>query len=169
MASFETPEAVLEAARRTREAGYRCLDAFTPYPVEGLAEAIGSAQSRLPLWVLIGGLCGGLGGFGLQYFSMVHNYPYDVGGRPANSWPAFVPITFELTILAAALVAVFGMLAANGLPRPHHPVFDAPGFERATLDRFFLCVEARDPRFEKDATRRFLESLNPKDVADVAC
>ncbi|MNX93683.1 hypothetical protein D3C86_1258790 [compost metagenome] len=158
---------MLEAARRAREAGYRCLDAFTPYPVEGLAEATGSAQSRLPLWVLIGGLCGGLGGFGLQYFAMVHNYPYDVGGRPANSWPAFVPITFELTILAAALVAVFGMLAANGLPRPHHPVFDAPGFERATLDRFFLCIEAQDPKFEGEVTRHFLESLNPKDVADV--
>ncbi|HEY9899072.1 MAG TPA: DUF3341 domain-containing protein [Pantanalinema sp.] len=169
MACFETQEEVLDAAKHARAAGYRRMDAFTPYPIEGLSEAIGFERIRLPLLVLIGGICGCVGGFGMQYVAMVHGYPYDVGGRPLNSWPSFVPITFEVTILVAALAAVFGMLVASGLPRPHHPVFAVPGFERATFDRFFLCIEAEDPMFERDATRRFLEALNPTDVSDVPC
>ena len=167
LAEFDTPEDLVTAAERVYADGYRCLDAYTPFPVHGLAETIGFHSNRLPLLVLIGGILGAGAGFFSQYWAAVIDYPLNVGGRPLNSWPAFVPITFEVTILVAALTAVLGMLALNGLPQPYHPVFNAPRFALATRDRFFLCVEAGDPRFDPEATRQFLESLGAKEVTDV--
>ena len=152
MAEFDTPTAVVAAARRAYEAGYRRMDAFTPYPIEELTEAIGFRHTKLPLLVLIGGIVGALTGYGLQYWASVIYYPLNVGGRPLHSWPSFIPVTFEMTILVAALTAVLGMLALNGLPQPYHPVFSAPNFDLASRNHFFLCIEAQDPRF--DAKRR---------------
>jgi hypothetical protein len=168
MAEFESPEELLVAAQRAHREGYRRLDAHSPFPIHGLAEAIGVRRTWLPLLVLIGGMLGALVGYGTQYYVAVIDYPINVGGRPFNSWPSFIPITFEVTILFAALTTVLGMLALNGLPMPYHPVFNAPRFALATHDRFFLCIEATDPRFDREVTRRFLESLNAKEVSDVA-
>jgi hypothetical protein len=162
MAEFDNSEALLGAARRTYEEGYRKMDAYTPYPIEGLAEAIGFHRSRIPALVLASGIIGGLAGFSLQYWINVISYPLNVGGRPLNSWPSFIPVTFELTILCAAFAAVFGMLTLNRLPMLYHPVFNAPRFELATRDRFFLCIEAEDPRFDRQRTRSFLEGLSPR-------
>jgi hypothetical protein len=159
MAEFHEPAALVAAARRAREAGYRRLDGYSPFPIEELAEALGFHHSRLPLLVLAGAIAGAVGGYGLQYWASVIEYPLNVGGRPYHSWPAFIPPTFETTILFAALTAVLGMLALNGLPEPYHPVFNVPSFALASKDRFFLCVEAGDPRFDTDETRRFLEGL----------
>ena len=167
LAEFEAPEELVAAAERAYADGYRRLDAYTPFPVHGLAEAIGFHTNRLPLLVLIGGIVGAGAGFLSQYWAAVIDYPINVGGRPLNSWPAFIPITFEVTILVAALTAVLGMLALNGLPQPYHPVFNAPRFALATRDRFFLCIEAADPRFDAEATRKFLENLGAKEVTDV--
>jgi hypothetical protein len=167
MAEYDTTEHLLEAARRAHEAGYTRLDAFTPFPVEGLAEAIGFERTRVPVITFIGGLIGCLGGFYLQVYPNVFGYPLNIGGRPYYSWPAFIPITFELTILCAALATVFGMLALNGLPTPYHPVFNVPRFALASRDRFFLCIKARDPKFDLVATRAFLMETHPKDVAEV--
>ena len=168
MAEFETSEAVVAAVRRAYQEGYRRMDAYTPMPVEGLAEELGFHHTRLPLIVLLGGIAGGVGGFLLQYYTSVIDFPLNVGGRPLNSWPAFIPITFEMTILVAALSAVLGMLALNGLPRPYHPVFNVSRFALATRNRFFLCVEGTDPKFDLVATKRFLESLSPREVSEVA-
>jgi hypothetical protein len=168
MAEFDQPEALLASVRQAYTAGYRRMDAYTPFPVEGLAEALGFHRTRLPLVVLLGGIMGGIGGFVLQYYAAVIDYPLNVGGRPLNSWPAFIPVTFELTILVAALAAVLGMLALNGLPMPYHPVFNVPRFELATRDHFFLCIEATDPQFDRQRTRAFLEGLGPKEVTAVA-
>ena len=159
MAEFAAPEVLLSAARHAYAAGYRKMDAYSPFPVEGLAEAIGFHKNRLPLIVLIGGLLGCAGGFYLQYWVSVIGYPLNVGGRPLNSWPAFIPVTFELTILLAALFGVLGLLALNGFPMPYHPVFNVERFEFASRNRFFLCIEAADPRFEREMTRRFMEAL----------
>ncbi len=167
MAEFKDPADLVAAARRAREQGYRRMDAYTPFPIEGLAEAIGFHHSRLPLIVLIGGIVGCIGGYLLQYYISVISYPVNVGGRPIHSWPSFIPVTFEMTILVAALAAVVGMLALNGLPMPYHPVFNVPRFALATRDRFFLCIEATDPKFDREGTRRFLESLGPRGVYDV--
>jgi hypothetical protein len=167
MAEFEDVTALVTATRRARESGYRRMDAYSPFPVEELHEALGGPPTRLPLIVLIGGLCGCLGGYALQLWVSAAAYPINVGGRPFNSWPAFVPVTFECTILAAALTAVIGMLALNGLPMPYHPVFNVPGFALASRNRFFLCIEAKDSKFELEDTRRFLEMLGSKDVTTV--
>ncbi|MBP1773996.1 MAG: hypothetical protein H6Q86_2 [candidate division NC10 bacterium] len=167
LAEFEAPEDLVSAAERAYADGYRHMDAHTPFPVHGLAEAIGFHTNRVPLLVLIAGVIGAGLGFFSQYWAAVIDYPINVGGRPLNSWPAFIPITFEVTILVAALTAVLGMLALNGLPQPYHPVFNAPRFALATRDRFFLCIEATDPRFDPVATRAFLEGLGAKEVTDV--
>ncbi len=168
MAEFETADALLEAVRKAREAGYRRLDAYTPFPVEGLADALGFHTTRVPLIVLIGGLIGCFGGFFLQYYPNVIGYPLNIGGKPYDSWPSFIPITFELTILCAALSAVFGMLALNGFPTPYHPVFNAPRFELASQNRFFLLLEARDPKFDAEKTKQFLVELKAFEVSEVA-
>jgi hypothetical protein len=167
MAEFENEEELVEAVRRARSEGYRKLEAYAPQPIEGLAEEMGFHDTGLPMLVLIGGIVGALGGFAMQYYLSVINYPINVGGRPLNSWPAFIPVTFETTILLAALTAVFGMLALNGLPMPYHPVFNVDRFARASRDRFFLCIRAIDPRFSALATRQFLESCHPRGVYDV--
>jgi Protein of unknown function (DUF3341) len=167
MAEFNDPDNLLAAARRTREEGYRRMDAYTPFPVEGLSEALGFQRTWVPLLVLIGGIIGCVGGYIMQYYIAVVDYPINVGGRPLHSWPAFIVITFELTVLAAALAAVLGMLALNGLPTPHHPVFNVPRFALASRDRFFLVIEATDPKFHLEDTRRFLKSLGSREVADV--
>ena len=167
MAEFEQPEQVVNAAKSAYAAGYRKMDAYSPLPVHGLSEALGFQYTRLPMIVLIGGILGCLGGFAFQYWVSVINYPVIIGGKPMNSWPSFIPVTFECTILFAALSAVFGMLALNGLPQPYHPVFNVDRFEHATRDRFFLCIEARDPKFDRAATRVFLEGLGAHEVSEV--
>ncbi len=167
MAEFDHPEDLLAAAARARDAGFQRMDAYTPFPVHGLEEALGLRHTRLPLVVLIGGIIGGLAGYGLQYYVSVIDYPLNIGGRPYHSWPAFIPVTFETTVLFAAFAAVLGMLALNGLPTPYHPVFNVPRFELASRTHFFLCIEATDPKFDRVETERFLESLNPHGVYEV--
>jgi hypothetical protein len=167
MGKFDDADAIVRAAERAYAEGYRRMDAFTPFHIHGLAQAIGFHRSSVPLLVLIGGIVGGLGGFFLQWYSSAIDYPLNIAGRPYNSWPMFIPITFELTILGAALVAVLGTLALNGLPMPYHPVFNAPGFELATRSHFFLCIESSDPKFDLEATRRFVESLGAQEVSVV--
>jgi hypothetical protein len=167
MAEFENPNDVVSAANRTYEEGYRRIDAYSPYPLEALSEAVGVHSTKMPLIVLIGGIIGCLAGYMMQYYVHVIDYPLNVGGKPLHSWPAFIPITFECTVLGAALGAVFGMLALNGLPEPYHPVFNTPNFALASRDRFFLLIEALDPKFDREATRRFMESLGAREVTDV--
>jgi len=167
MAEFTSAEALLAAARKARDAGYGHIEAYSPFPIDGLAEATGFRRNWVPPIVLGGGLIGGLGGYFMQWYSAVVSYPINVGGRPLHSWPSFIPATFELTVLGAALAAVFGMLALNGLPRLRHPVFDVPGFDTATRNRFFLCLRADDPKFDEDAARRFLEALRPLAILEV--
>ena len=167
LAEFGSADRLITAAERTREAGYRKTDAYAPFPVHGLAEALGMTRTVLPFVVLAGGILGGLLGYSLQYYTAVIEYPLNVGGRPLHSWPAFMPITFECTVLGAALSGVLGMLALNGLPTPNHPLFAIPQFDRASRDAFFLFIRATDARFEADAVRRFLESLEPTEVIDV--
>jgi hypothetical protein len=168
MAEFEDPTSLVTATERAHHEGYRHMDAYSPYPIEELHDALGARHTRLPLIVLIGGLVGCLGGYALQYWSSVIAYPLNIGGKPLHSWPAFIPVTFECTILAAALSCVLGMLALNGLPMPYHPVFNLARFALASRNRFFLCIEAKDPKFDLEATRRFLESLEPREVSTVA-
>ena len=167
MAEFDDPNSLVAATHRAHAEGYRSMDAYSPYPIEELHEALGSHHTKLPLIVLIGGLTGCIGGYGLQYWASVVAYPLNIGGKPFHSWPAFIPVTFECTILVAALSCVLGMLALNGLPQPYHPVFNVPRFALASRNRFFLCIEAKDPKFDVDNTRRFLDSLNAREVSTV--
>lgn len=167
MAEFDNPSDAVSAARRVHEEGYTRIDAFSPYPIEELSEAIGVHRTPMSLIVLIGGLIGGALGYLMQYYILVWDYPLNVGGKPFHSWPAFIPITFECTVLGAGLFAVFGMLALNGLPEPYHPVFNAPNFALASRDRFFLCIESKDPKFDHDETWSFLTRLGARVVMDV--
>jgi hypothetical protein len=167
MAEFDSPTALVTAARQAREAGYRKMDAYSPFPIEELSEVL-HHHDRLPLVVLIGGIVGGTSGFLFQYWASAIDYPINVGGRPLLSWPSFIPVTFEMTILVAAFAAVLGMLGLNGLPMPYHPVFNVPRFEYASRNRFFLCIESSDPLFDEDVTGKFLESLEPREVCEVA-
>jgi Protein of unknown function (DUF3341) len=168
IAEFDSPAALLVAARRARAAGYRRLTAYSPFPIDDLPEALGYSESTgiRPI-VLVGGIVGALSGYLLQWWTSAVDYPINVGGRPYNSWQAFVPIVFELMVLFGALSALVGLFVLNGLPMPYHPVFNVPGFEGATRDRFFLCIQARDPRFDRDDARRFLATLDPLEVSDV--
>jgi hypothetical protein len=168
MGEFETAEQLIQAAKKTREAGYRHVDAYAPYPVEGLSEALRLHRSWVPFITLLGGLTGGLGGFGLQYWAAAITYPLNIGGRPLNSWPAFIPVTFELTVLGASLSAVLGMLALNRLPQPHHPVFNVKRITHASSDRFFLCIQARDEKFDLADTARFFQALDAHHVSEVS-
>lgn len=167
MAEFETTEAVLAAAERSFAEGYRQMEAYSPMPVDGLAEAIGFRKNGVARLVLMGGLAGAIGGFLMQTFSAVIHYPLNIGGRPYFSWPSFIPVTFECGVLLASFSAVIGMIVLNGLPRLHHPVFNAPRFAMASRDRFFLLILTRDPKFDPQGTRRFLEGLAPIDIAEV--
>ncbi|HET9569366.1 MAG TPA: DUF3341 domain-containing protein [Vicinamibacterales bacterium] len=168
MAEFDNPTALVDAATKARLAGYRKMDAYSPIPIEELNEALDLRRSRLPLLVLLGGIFGGLGGFSLEYWSSVIAYPMNVGDRPLNSWPQFIPVMFETTVLGAALTCFIGMWALNKLPQPYHPVFNVDAFGRASTDRFFLVIETTDPRFERHATWKFLEGLHPVGVSEVA-
>jgi len=167
IAEFQDPQALLDAANAVREKGYTSVDAFSPFPIHGLAEAVGFHKSRLSAIVLTMGILGGIGGFFMCWYANVISYPLNIGGKPLNSWPAWIPITFECTILLAALGAVFGMLALNGLPMPYHPVFNVRRFDSASRDKFFLVIQARDPIFRLDEARSFLQSLGPREVTDV--
>ncbi len=167
MAEFDTAAGIVRAAREVHARGYRKVDAYTPYPMEEVTDALHLHKTRVPLVVLCGGIAGLLFGWGLQYYTAVIDYPINIGGRPTNAWPAFVVPTFETTVLFSAFAALIGMLALNGLPRPYHPVFNVPAFVRASRDRFFLAVEVEDPKFELDATRELLRSLGAVDVAEV--
>ena len=168
MAEFETPDGLVHATEKARLAGYRQMDAYSPIPIEELSEALGLARTRLPKLVFLGGLLGGIGGYSLEYYCAVIAYPLNIGGRPLHSWPQFIPVTFETTVLGAALACFIGMWALNRLPQPYHPVFNVPAFARASTDRFFLCIEATDPAFKLDGTRQFLEGLHPVGVSEVA-
>lgn len=167
LVEFEKSEHLIEAIRKARRAGYRRMEAYTPFPVKEVSDSLGFTKTALPMVVLIGGIVGAICGFALQYWVQVIEYPINVGGKPYNSWPSFIIVTFEMTILFAALAAVLGMFALNGLPYPHHPLFNVPAFDRASHDRFFLYVLERDPRFDLADTTDFLRGLNPVDVYEV--
>ena len=167
MAEFERPDELLAAARQTSAAGYRKVDAYSPMPIHGLAEFVGYSPTRLPYLVFAAGILGAVVGYGLCYWVSVIEYPLNIGGRPLHSGPAFIPIAFEMSILFAVFATFFGMIIANKLPMPYHPVFNVPSFARATQDRFFLCIQATDPLFDAAATSHFLESLNPREVSHV--
>jgi hypothetical protein len=166
MAEFTEPGQLVTAARKAHDAGFRNMDAYSPMPIHGLFEALGRRHTGMPQIVLAGGLIGCFGGFYLCYYMTVTAYAHNTGGRPVYSWPAYIPITFECTVLIAALFAVFGLLAINGFPAPYHPVFNVPEFLRASQDRFFLAIFADDPQFDLPKTREFLQSLSPTGVTE---
>lgn len=165
-AEFEKHEQLFRAAKQAYAHGYRRMDGFAPFHVEGLAKTLGK-RNWIPLFVLVAGIIGGIGAYYMQWYANVADYPINIGGRPLHSWPAFIPITFELTVLCAGLTAFFGSLALSGLPRPYHPMFNLPEFERASQDRFFLCIESRDPMFDTKKTREFLQTLKPLQIAEI--
>ena len=168
MAEFDSPTTLVNAARAVREKGYRVIDAYSPFPIEELSDALQLHRNKLPLVVLIGGILGGIAGYLLQYYVTVVYYPINIGGRPLHSWPAYIIITFEMTILFAALSAVLGLLGLCELPRPYHPVFNVARFALASRNRFFLCIKSDDPLFDHDRTCEFLETLEPREVSEVA-
>lgn len=167
LAELADADALVAAARRAREAGYEGVEAYSPFPLEGLEDALALPPSRVPLATLLGGIAGGVGGYFLQWYTAVYDYPINSGGRPLNSWPEFIPVTFEMTVLGAACMAVLAMILGNGLPRLRHPLFEVPAFEHATRNRFFLCLRADRPRFDEAAARRFLERLDPLRIVEV--
>jgi hypothetical protein len=167
MAEFDDPEDLVVASQRAHDAGYREMDAYSPFPIHGLDDAIGFKDSKVQWMMFWGGVIGAAAGFALQAYANGMDYPINVGGRPFISWPYFFPVTFESTILLSSFAGVLGMLGLNGLPKPYHPVFNAPRFDLATQDRFFLCIEAKDPKFEIDETARFLEGLGSLSVEEV--
>ena len=168
MAEFDTASRLVAAARTAREKGYRKLDAYSPFPIEELSDALHLHKNKLPLIVLVGGIIGGLSGYLLQYYVTVWYFPINIAGRPLHSWPAYIIITFEMTILFASLTAVFGLLGLCGLPMPYHPTFNVPRFAQASRNRFFLCIESTDPLFDHDKVAEFLETLEPREVSEVA-
>jgi hypothetical protein len=167
IAEFTNAQELFDAATAARERGYTEMDAYSPFPIHGMHEAVGMRTTKLPIIVLAGGILGGLGGFFMCWYANVISYPLNIGGKPYNSWPAWIPITFECTILLAAFAAVFGMLALNGLPMPYHPVFNVKRFDQASRDKFFLVIQTRDPKFDIDDVWKFLETLHPREVIDV--
>jgi hypothetical protein len=167
IAEFDTPEELMAAARQVRDAGYKKVDAFAPFPVEGLSQAIGFKDKLIPTTMLIAGIVGIIWGLGVQFFGLGLSYPLNIGGRPLWSWPNFIPITFEATVLTAAWTGGIAMFAFNGLPQLYHPVFDAPNFDRASTDAFFLLIEAKDPKFERVETMKFLQGLGTERVNEV--
>lgn len=167
MAEFDSAQGLLDAATRAREAGYTKMDAYSPFPIHGLAEAIGFQERLVQKFVFVAGLVGGTLAFSFQYWSAAIDYPLNIGGRPYFSWVSFIPVSFELTILFAAFTAAISMLVLNGLPQPYHPVFNAPSFKRASQDRFFFAIEAQDPQFDLERTRAFLSGLDPREVVAV--
>lgn len=167
MAEFATGDELVAAARKSYEKGYRQQDAYSPYPIHALSDALGQPKSKVPLLMLLGGIAGAFSGFFLQYITSVHAYPMNIGGRPLNSWPSFIPVTFEVTILFAGITGVVSMILLNGLPRPHHPAFNVERFSGASSERFFLCIEATDPLFDREATEAFLHTLQPSEVSEV--
>lgn len=169
VAEFDEPEPIIEAAEKAKRAGYKNIEAYTPFPVEGLDEALGHTNTRLGWVVLIMGMIGGISGFAMQWYANAIFYPLNIGGTPLNSWPRFIVITFECSVLFAAFTAGLFMLGRNGLPQPYHAIFNAPNFEQASTDRFFLCIEARDKKFDAEKTREFLASLEtkPLNIAEV--
>jgi len=167
MAEFDNPTALVEATTRARLDGYRAMDAFTPIPIHELDEALGLRRTRLPRLVLLGGILGGTAGFSLEYWASTIAYPMNIGARPFNSWPQFIPVTFETTVLGAALTCFIGMWALNKLPMPYHPVFNVARFERASRDKFFLLVESADPKFDRMQTLDFLKTLNASEINEV--
>ncbi len=164
---FDSEENLVAAARRMIAEGFRQIDAFSPYPIEGLASIIRRERSLAPLLILMGGLTGAVAGYGMQLYAMGYYYPLNVGGRPLNSWPLFVPIAFELTVLFSAFAGVIGMLVLNRLPRIYHPLFSVPGFDRVSSDQFFLCIEATDPSFDERRVRELLQSLHSTAITEV--
>jgi hypothetical protein len=168
LARFESPQALVDAAHRVHEAGYKRVDAYTPYPVEAVIEALHLHDSKVPWLVFLGGCAGAAAGYAMQYYAAVVAYPMNIAGKPMHFWPMNIPIAFEMTVLLAAFAAVFGMLALNGLPMPYHPLFNVDSFKRASQDGFFLCIEGRDPKFDRSATAKFLEGLAPAEVHEVA-
>jgi hypothetical protein len=169
LGEFDSPKQLMDAAKKVREAGYKHIDAFAPFPIEGLSHALGLGRKHdlVPLLTLMGGLGGGLTGFFFQLWVNMSAYPMNIAGRPLNSWPAFIPVTFELTVLGASTFAVFGMLALNRLPQPHHPLFNVERFKRASNDKFFLCIESHDPKFHLVETAKFLQSVSAQHVTEV--
>jgi hypothetical protein len=168
IAEFSNADALVDAANRAYAHGYRRLDAYSPFAVEGLADAIGFRKNKVPLATLLGGIAGGAGGYFMQWYSAVVSYPINVGGRPLHSWPSFIPATFELSVLCAALAAVLAMLLLNGLPRLYHPIFNAKDFDLATRNRFFLCILSADPLYSNESARQFLGDLQPLNIGEVA-
>lgn len=167
MAQFSDPETLMDAVKKARTAGYTQMDAYTPFAVEELADTLGNRDDRIPWVVFICGVLGALGGLSLQYYINVIDWPMNVGGRPDFSWPSFIPVTFECGVLGAAIGGVVGMIILNGLPRPYHPVFNVPGFDAATRDKFFLCIESGDPKFDPEKTAEFLKETGAERVEEV--